>query len=164
MQGQWHVHRWYSRHMLIRICLLFILIFSIGCSTRAPIATYQHAVATELNSDAGSFEVVFNVSNTNNEPIELLLYEYSVSVDGTHVFAGLHQAKLTVPRWSGIKSSIPIVIPTSAIKSKQGEWSLSGTLSYIESDAFADTLMKAGFSKPSTSISARDTFDAVRAE
>ena len=150
--------------MLTRICLVFVLSFSIGCSTRAPIAAYQHAVATELNSDARSFGAVFKVSNTNNEPIELLLYEYSVSVDGARVFTGLHEAKLTVPRWSAIESTIPIVIPTSAIKSKQGEWRLSGTLSYIESDAFADTLMKAGFSKPSTSISARDTFDAVRAE
>ncbi len=150
--------------MHIRICFLFTLSFIVGCSTRAPIATYQHAIAQELNSDAGSFDAIFKVSNTNNEPIELLLYEYSVSVDGAHVFSGLHEAKLTVPRWSVIESSVPIVVPTSAMKTKQGVWRLSGTLSYIESDAFADTLRKAGFSKPTTSITAYDTFDAIRAE
>ncbi|MCH2147215.1 MAG: hypothetical protein MK073_05305 [Phycisphaerales bacterium] len=150
--------------MHIRICLLFVLSFIFGCSTRAPIATYQHAVSTEIDSDAASFEAVFNVSNTNNEPIELLLYEYSVSVDGSHVFTGLHEAKLTVPRWSVIESSIPIVVPASALEHSTGGWQLQGTLSYIESDAFADTLRKAGFSKPSTSVFARDTFDAVRAE
>ena len=78
--------------MHIRICFLFTLSFIVGCSTRAPIATYQHAIAQELNSDAGSFDAIFKVSNTNNEPIELLLYEYSVSVDGAHVFSGLHEA------------------------------------------------------------------------
>ncbi|MEE2819739.1 MAG: hypothetical protein VX615_03910 [Planctomycetota bacterium] len=150
--------------MQLRICFLFAMSFIIGCSTRAPIATYQHAVASELNSDAASFDAVFTVSNTNNEPIELLLYEYSVSVDGAHVFTGLHEAKLTIPRWSFIESSSPVVVPARAIQTKQGVWRLSGTLSYIESDAFADTLMKAGFSKPSTPISARDTFDAVRSE
>ena len=150
--------------MHLRICFLLTLGFIIGCTTRAPIATYQHAVVSKFNSDAVAFDAVFAVSNTNKEPIELLLYEYSVTVDGDHMFTGLYEAKLTIPRWSIIESSIPIVIPAGAITAKQEEWQVSGTLSYIESDAFADTLRKAGFSKPSISFSARDAFDAVRAD
>ncbi len=150
--------------MLLRICILFAASVVVGCSTRAPITTYKHSLASSSSDEAIAIDAVFHVSNTNDEPIELLLYEYAVSVNGNRVFEGLHEAKLTVPRWSIIESQLPIVIPIEYFGSDITEWQLSGTLSYVESDAFADTLRKAGLSKPSTSIRARDTFGAIRAE
>ena len=144
--------------MLLRVLVcLFVLQ---GCGVRAPMATFKGATVTESTPDAIAIQAEFEISNTNDEPLELKLYEYTVFSGGHTLYRGVASAQQTVPRWATIHSSIPIVIRRDAIPFEgRVTWQLSGSLGYIPPTALAETLLKSGLSKPATSIRAHGAFD-----
>ena len=148
--------------MKFKISLLLGM-FLCGCSLHAPIVNYTSAKITESTPEAIAVEVSFEIANTNNEPIELLVYEYEVIADGQHVYTGKQAALQTVPRWSIVQSSIPIVIRRDQIYSTNiFSWGLQGSLVYIEPDAFAQTLLDAGIFEPTTSLEASGAIEIPR--
>jgi hypothetical protein len=123
-------------------------------------AVFQGATVTESTPDAIALQADFEISNTNDEPLELKMYEYTVFAGGRTLYSGVASAQQTVPRWATVHSSIPIVIRRDAIPyDGRVSWQLSGTLGYIPPTALAETLLKSGFMKPSTSIHAHGVFD-----
>lgn len=143
---------------MIRGLLLFtILCATTGCGVRAPLTVYTGSSVMESTSEAVALNAHFEISNTNDEPLKLKFYEYTVTADGNTVYIGRASAEQTVPRWATVEGTIPIVIRREFISSvAQVDWKLSGRLSYIPPTAIAETLLKSGFWEPTTAVHASD--------
>ena len=131
-----------------------------GCGTsRPPIAQYSSSTMIDSYPLAVSFDASFELSNTNDEPMKLVQYTYTVSVDGNTVYQGFAEAEQTLPRGSTTSTSIPIVVPRTYIIG-QGtiEWHLRGRLDYLSHGALAETLFDSKLWQPSISIAASDSF------
>jgi|TARA_B100000315_G_C14160828_1_gene399970 hypothetical protein len=139
---------------MVRIALLLIfLVGFVGCSVRQPIATYKEASVTQSTPEAIAFEVEFEIVNTNNIPLQLLMYNYRVTSNGEVVFVGFESAEKTIPRSSSIVDSLQVVIPREYVLGKDScSWQLSGTLGYIPPKAISETLLDIGLWEPKTSV------------
>ena len=126
-----------------------------GCSIRQPKTQFIGASVTQSTPEAFSLEVEFEIFNTNDQPLELMAYDYIVSANGLTMYNGLASAEQTIPRWSSIKNTIPVVFRRDEmIGLGEVSWSLSGTLGYVPPKAFSETLLTSGIWKPSTPIRA----------
>lgn len=154
---------WYSSSM-VRLISMLVLTggLLLGCGVRAPIAKFKGASISESTPAAIAMQIEFEISNTNDEPIQLKMYTYRVSAGGRTIYSGEASAEQTIPRWATIQSSIPFVIRRDSLQSTdQIIWQLSGTLSYIPPNAIAETLLNTGIFKPTTSIRATGVLDVI---
>ncbi len=126
-----------------------------GCGIRPPITQFQSVSLTESTPEAVALQVEFEIANTNDEPIQLKYYNYSVKGGGATLYRGKAVAWQTVPRWSTITSSIPIVVRRADVQGANlVSWQLSGSISYSPPTAIAKTLMNTGLWNPTASIHA----------
>ena len=137
-----------------------------GCgASRPPIAQYSSSAMNESYPSAVSFDVSFDLSNNNDEPLKLVQYTYTVSVAGNNVYQGFAEAQQTLPRGSTTTTSIPIVVPRAFIAGRDTvAWHLSGKLDYLSHGALAETLFDSKIWKPSIPITAADSFDVPAVE
>lgn len=142
--------------MRLLILLLFTGICSSGCGVRAPLTQFTSSTITNTTSEAIEMNVEFEISNTNDLPIRLKMYNYAVTANGRSVFTGKSDAQLTVPRWSTTRSSIPVVIRKDAITDLESvAWELSGSLGYVPPNALAEALRTSGLWRTSTRVNAQ---------
>ena len=140
------------KSILSPLILCFILG---GCGVNAPVVNFETSSFTESTADAIAMGVTFEIANTNDVPLKLLMFNYEVSADGSHVYSGREAALATVPRWSTIHRSIPIVMRRNQVQQNDiVNWNLRGTLVYVEPDALTQTIHSLGIWIPSTSLHA----------
>lgn len=140
---------------LLQVCFFAL----IGCGVRAPQVHYLESSVTQSTPEAVAMEIEFEVSNNNDEPLQLTLFDYTVSVDGNIVYRGKHSAQQTVPTATAVTSKIPAVIQRNQILGLQNAtWRLSGLLGYIPPKEFTKTLLKSGIWKPTTQVHAHGSF------
>ena len=146
---------------MIKAILLLTCVAAFGCSTtRAPISRFQTARVTASTPEAISLDVEFKLRNDNDEPLKLITYTYTVSIDGDAVYHGLAEAEQTIPSGSTVTSTIPAVIPRTYLQGRELiVWHLSGSLDYVAHGALAQTLVDAQLWQPSTPIAASDSMD-----
>ena len=126
-----------------------------GCSIRQPKTQFIGASIAQSTPEAFSMELEFEIFNSNDQPLELMTCVYIVSTNGLTVYNGLASAEQTIPRWSSIKNTIPVVFRRDEIVGLgEVSWSLSGTLGYIPPKAFSEALLNSGIWKPTTPIRA----------
>jgi LEA14-like dessication related protein len=148
--------------MRLLTLLLFTGICLFGCGVRAPLTQFTSSTITNTTSEAIEMDVEFEISNTNDLPIRLMMYNYAVTADGRTVFTGKSDAQLTVPRWSTTRSSIPVVIRKDVMTDLESvRWELSGSLSYVPPSAFADALRTSGLWETSTRVHAQGVFSTT---
>tara|TARA_B100001750_G_C15113933_1_gene401519 strand:- start:86 stop:508 length:423 start_codon:yes stop_codon:yes gene_type:complete len=127
-----------------------------GCGVASPLAQFTKSSILNTTSDALELNVEFEISNTNDSPIQLKMYTYAVTVNGDTVYKGKCSAELTVPRWSTATSSVPVVISKTEILDPSNiNWSLMGSLEYVSPNAFAEALRTSGFLETSTKVNAQ---------
>ena len=140
---------------LVTLLFAFSCYCFVGCGVRKPVAQFQHASITQSTPEAFSLDVTFEVFNTNDEPLQLTMYTYVITAGGEVVYEGLASAEQSVPRWSSVVSSIPIVFRRESVVGKQQvAWNMEGTLGFIPPKAIAETLLDIGVWKPKTSVRA----------
>ena len=136
--------------------LLFTGICFFGCGVRAPLTQFTSSTITNTSSEAIEMNVEFEISNTNDLPIRLMMYEYTVTANGRTVYQGKSSVERTVPRWSTTSSSVPVVIRREAISNPENvKWELTGSLGFVPPIAFAEALRTSGLWKTSTRITAQ---------
>ena len=134
-----------------------------GCGVRSPIAQFNGAIVTQSTPEAIALTAQFEIANTNDEPLQLKLYNYTVTSNGRTVYRGKASAEQSVPRWSTTQSSIPIVIRRADMKGAgETAWHLTGSLSYIPPKAISETLLKIGIWEPSIQVRANGVIDPPR--
>lgn len=143
---------------MIRVLVCIVILCSaMGCGVRAPLTQFIGSSVTQSTPEAVALNANFEISNTNDEPLKLKFYDYTVMADGRTVYKGRASAEQTVPRWATVQGSIPIVIRREYLPAiDRVDWKLSGSLSYIPPTAIAETLLKSGFWEPTTSVHASD--------
>ena len=142
--------------MRLLTLLMFTGICLFGCGVRAPLTQFTSSTITNTTSEAIEMDVEFEISNTNDLPIRLMMYNYTVTADGRTVFTGKSDAQLTIPRWSTTRSSIPVVIRKDAITDLENvAWELSGSLGYVPPSEFAEALRTSGLWETSTRVNAQ---------
>ena len=143
---------------MIRVLVIISILCSAqGCGVRAPLTQFTGSSVTQSTPEAIALNANFVISNTNDEPLKLKFYDYTVTADGRTVYRGRASAEQTVPRWATVKGSIPIVIRREYLPAiERVDWTLTGRLSYIPPTAIAETLLKSGFWEPTTSVHASD--------
>lgn len=135
------------------LCLL-------GCSIHAPIVRYQASSVTSSTPEAIGIELEFEIANTNNELIKLIEYQYDVFAHGQHLYSGKQMALQSIPRWSTMQGTIPVVIRRSDLNGQQIlDWNMTGSLRYNERGAFAETLLNSGLWKPSSQVYAHGVLE-----
>jgi LEA14-like dessication related protein len=140
---------------LLALISLSVLCIS-GCGVRAPLTQFTSSTITNTTSETIEMAVEFEVFNTNDLPIRLMMYDYTVTADGRTIFTGKSSAQFTVPRWSMTHNSIPVVISRDAISDSENvAWELTGTLGYVPPSAFAEALRTSGLWETSTSVKAQ---------
>ena len=146
---------------MLKTFLLIVCLASTGCSTTdAPIANYKASRLTASYPEALSFDVDFELSNNNDEPLRLVKYMYTVTINGNTVYRGLAEAKQTIPRGLTIETTIPVVVPRTFVEGTDSfVWHIDGTLDYLAHGALAETLFDSRFWQPSTQIVASDSFE-----
>jgi len=140
---------------------MFCLCALQACGVRAPIVRFAGAEVSQSTPEAIALQAEFEISNTNDEPLRLKYFEYTVSSDGHTVYRGRTSPGLTVARWATIQSHIPIVIRREKLPpvGSPVAWKLSGTLSYYPPSAIAETLMNLGVWQPKTSVRAHEELE-----
>ena len=141
--------------MRLLAILAFVSIGIFGCGVRAPLTQFVGSTVSQSTAEAIAMNVEFEISNTNDIPLQLMMYDYSVTANGKTVFRGKNSAQQTVPRWSTTLSTIPVVIRKEDIANAETvSWQLTGSLGYVPPDAFAEALLTSGLWETTTRISA----------
>ena len=101
--------------------LLFSVLIIQGCGVRSPIARFNGAMVTQSTPEAIALTAQFEIANTNDEPLQLKFYNYTVTSGGRTVYRGMASAEQSVPRWSAMQSSILEVFmsPSQTLYSEQ---------------------------------------------
>jgi hypothetical protein len=143
--------------MVRNVVLLCLFCVGVGCGVKQPTLQYIGAVVTQSTQDAFKFDVEFEISNKNDFPLQLLLYNYEVTSGGRTIYVGFASAEKTIPYSLSITNSIPVVIPREfVVDQDELSWQLSGTLGYIPPKAMSETLVDMGIWKPMVSVRAHD--------
>ncbi|MDG1137629.1 MAG: hypothetical protein P8N28_05135, partial [Phycisphaerales bacterium] len=61
---------------MLKLCIfLFAGFCVVGCGVRKPMAQFQQATIAQSTPEAFSLAVAFEVFNTNDEPLQLMMYD-----------------------------------------------------------------------------------------
>ena len=152
---------WYSSDMLRVFSALLCVCILQGCGVRSPIVRFTGAEVIESTPEAIALNAEFDISNTNDNPLRLNFYEYTVSMGNHTVYRGKTAPNLTVPRWATVKSLIPIVIRRDRLPpiGEQVSWKLSGSLGYYHPSAISETLMNLHIWKSKASVRASEELE-----
>ena len=135
--------------------LSFIGICFFGCGVRPPLTQFIGSTTMQSTAEAIAMSVEFEISNTNDIPLQLMMYDYTVTVNGKIVHKGKNSAQQTVPRWSITRSFIPVVIRKDEVAAPETvSWQLPGSLGYVPPSAFAETLLSSGIWETAVRIKA----------
>lgn len=83
------------------------------------------------SADAVAVQITLELTNPNEFPLELLLWEYSATVNGRHVYEGRWMASLTLPPKTPMITQLPVVISAQhAADLADARWSIGGSVGY----------------------------------
>jgi hypothetical protein len=138
---------------------LLLALLLTGCSgMKEPIVGVTGASLGEVSNEAATVQIALQLENPNTDPIELLEFDYHVSVNGERVYDGMRSAQMTLSRLSTRTATLPAVLPfdrvgwNAAQLPPDTEVQVHGTLRYLQPGAFARTLFDLGAKRPRTSF------------
>lgn len=149
------------RHGLLPFLLLGLLAWGglAGCSMyRPPSVAVGEAMLVDETDEALRLDITLDLTNPNNEPLELIRFEYSVSIDGVSVYRAKRAAEATLSASGGKRLTLPAVVRFDRVpwgesaRPQEVGWSIRGSLLYITPGALAEALLDTGVRKPRTRL------------
>jgi hypothetical protein len=136
-----------------RVLALILILFVplTGCSAyRPPTLEIAGVTVAERSPEATRVDFEVELTNPNDEPLELRTFTYTLNVDGHTVFNGRRSAEATLARKSTRRIVLPAVITTDAAVGPGPEYryQLRGSLLYITPGELAEILLDTGLRKP----------------
>ncbi len=142
-------------HTAAFILLLSWTALGAACSgVRDPSMIVNNASIIERTDEALSVQFTMNLNNPNDQPLELLTFDYDLEIDGEHVYSGLRAAQATLAARGSREIHIPAVISYEAAEwrsdqlPQQTRYEISGTLRYMTPGEIARILYETGVRKP----------------
>ncbi len=111
------------------------------------------ATVTESTDRAASIDIALALANPNDEPLPLIEFDYTVSLNGKRMYEGRQAALATLSKGAERTLTVPAVVFTSETDWRPGataaaEVAITGTLRYRTPGTFADLLFDIGVRKP----------------
>jgi hypothetical protein len=160
-----------ARSGLLPFLLLGLLAWGglAGCSMyRPPAIAVGEATLVEETGEALRLDIALDLTNPNNEPLELIRFEYSVSVDGVSVYRAKRAAEATLSASGGKRLTLPAVVRFDRVpwdgstRPDEVRWSIRGSLLYVTPGALAEALLDTGVRKPRTGLTGSGRVRLVR--
>ena len=127
-----------------------------GCAA-SPSVRAVDARTVSKTAEGSSIHMKLELENPNDAPVELTMWDYSVSVNDQSVYSGQWVASLTVPPKERMLAEIPAFVPASAGDVSGASWRVSGILSYRATGKLDKLLYQLGINRLSTLFEGKAT-------
>ena len=124
-------------------------LLAVGCAA-SPSVRAVDAKTVSTSAEGSSIHLKMELENPNDAPVELTMWDYSVSVNDQSVYSGQWVASLTVPPKERMLAEIPAFVPASAGDVSGARWRVSGILSYRATGKLDKLLYQLGINRLST--------------
>jgi hypothetical protein len=126
-----------------------------GCTFhQSPQVRVGEPSLSEQSAEALRLDVPVELSNPNQDPLDLLRFTYRFAVNGRTVFRGKRAGQATLTGRSERRLVLPAIIRFDAVDWDAAsmpasvEWSIHGSLLYLTPGEVAETLLDLGVRKP----------------
>lgn len=145
-----------TRAAIAIVACLTVAPMLVGCSgTQAPSFSVLGGSVKERGPEATVVEFIIDADNANPDALPLQEVEYTVSRNGVVVFSGKRSAEAIIRRYGKQQFLLPAAFASA--ESPEGEYRISGTVTYIAPGALAETLFDQDIVRPSAEFSGTAT-------
>ncbi len=127
-----------------------------GCAANPSVRPVD-ARTVSKTAEGSSIHMKLELENPNDAPVELTMWDYSVSVNDQSVYSGQWVASLTVPPRERMLAELPAFVPASAGDVSGASWRVSGILSYRATGKLDKLLYQLGINRLSTFFEGKGT-------
>jgi hypothetical protein len=133
-----------------------------GCAVPRPQVSAREARVAETGDTTARVEIVLDLTNTGGTDVELVTYDYILSLSDGSSYGGRWAALRALPPRQTVQAAIPAVVPVAS--AREGvRWTLRGTVSYRDPQSIARILYEAGILKTETEMDGSGTIGAKSA-
>jgi hypothetical protein len=109
--------------------LLAAALLLAGCAAD-PAVRAVRGERVNTTAEATEVHLFLELTNPNQAPLELITWDYAVSVDGRTAYQGRWMPSLTLPPNVAIGTELPAVIPASFGDISKASWRVQGVVDY----------------------------------
>jgi hypothetical protein len=144
---------------LLGACLLGSAALAGGCSVPRPRIEATAARLAETGSSTARLDIVLDLTNTGGTDVELVNYDYTISLADGSSYGGRWAALRALPPNETVQAVIPAVVPAASARDGV-RWSLRGQASYRDPQSIARILYEAGILRTETDMAGSGTLAA----
>jgi hypothetical protein len=133
-----------------------------GCHVVRPEGRATQMRLGETKGDLTEVAVVLELRNPGRDEIDLVEYDYTISLADGSRYGGRWAALRALPPGQTVEATLPAVLPTASLAEGMA-WSASGTGKYRDPDSVFRILYEAGILKNEYSFSTNGTKKFSRA-
>lgn len=148
----------------LAIAALAALLGMGGCSVTRPearaidarIVESSGVQAADITKGVTKLEIALELRNTGKDEVELVDYDYVVTLPDGASYGGKWAALRALPPGQPIEATIPAILPTASVaaaRSSPSAWRVSGTIRYRDPQSIARILYESGILKTEVSFS-----------
>jgi hypothetical protein len=121
---------------------------------KSPTIEVTGAELVEVSEEALAFAFTLDMQNPNREPLELIQFDYRLSVDGQSVYSGRRAAGASLSATGEQQVTIPAVVRHDQMGWDGGtvpselKYALRGSVLYITPGEIAEILLDTGVRRP----------------
>jgi hypothetical protein len=138
------------------LCLVASIAVAGGCSVPRPRIEATEARIAETGGSTTRLDIVLGLTNTGSTDVELVNYDYTVSLEDGSSYGGRWAALRALPPNETVQAVIPAVVPSSSAR-EGARWTVRGQVSYRDPQSIARILYEAGFLKTEADMSGSGT-------
>ena len=129
-----------------------------GCSVfKAPGIAVLDATLIESTDEAIRFDVALDLTNPNNEALEIREFSYSFTVAGSPSYTGRWAIGRTLAPGHRWQITLPAVVAIDAGAGEEPGWRIRGNVLYVSPGALAELLLDSEVREPRARFRGRGT-------
>lgn len=122
-----------------------------ACSVIRPGARASAATVAARGDTTAMLDVVLELTNPGKTEIELVHYDYTITLADGSSYDGRWAALRALPPGQTVTATVPAIVP-NASATAGARWTVRGTVSYRDPQSFARILYEAGILKTESSF------------
>lgn len=124
-----------------------------GCSVARPSAGVAGIREVDRQGDVARVQLMLELANEGSDEVQLLEYEYVVSLSDGSKYSGRWAALRALPPSRRISAEVPAVLPTAAVDGG-ASWTVRGVMRYRDPQSIARILYESGLLKTEVEFTA----------
>jgi len=130
-----------------------------GCSVPRPRAVATEVRVAETGDATARLDIVLELTNTGETDVELVTYDYTVSLEDGSSYGGRWAALRALPPRESVQAVIPAIVPAPSARAG-ARWTLAGQVSYRDPQSIARILYEAGILRTESDMSGSGSLGA----